>query len=496
MSTRPDPANDLRKLLHEAIRGVTDMVERSHDQVAGHVVQAAGALGVGTQAEVIDTLRRAITTASLLGVRGVNATVEVLGDAGFSTLRQVLGLGPAEGDASRPLPPLRSDALARPDGLADAALGVLNGAFGDGLAQRSHGLDLGMHLRLGVAGPASATLLPTDPAALQQALATVLAGEAASDAKAGVVVLLHGLAITEWGYCFGAAEHWGDPAVHFGALLERELGLLPVYVRYNSGRAIADNGAALAERLDALHQALVDIEHAPKRICIVGHSMGGLVVRDALARAIEAKAAWLPALDAVACLGSPHHGAPLERVAAGLTATLSRIPLPGAAIPAALLSLRSAGIRDLAHGDGARHISEAPRDGEEDLDDGWQAGDGEDVDTHDEGLEASTEAKERPWRQRRWPELAHTRWLLIAGTVTPAVAQAPSAARASHSVLGDGMVSIRSARADGWPDIAVERHTVPGVNHAQLPNHPDVYAFLRRFLAADASAAADAKDPT
>ena len=496
MPTRTDPANDLRKLLHEAIRGVTDLVERSHDQVAGHVVQAASALGAGPQAEAIDTLRRAITAASLLGVRGVIATVEVLGDAGFVTLRQLLGLGPAERDASRALPPLRSDALARPEGLADAALGVLNGAFGDGLAQRGHGLDLGMHLRLGVDGPASATLLPSDADSLQQALRAALCGEEAAGPKAGVVVLVHGLAITEWGFCFGAAEHWGDPAVHFGALLEREQGLLPVYLRYNSGRAIADNGAALAERLDALHEALSAIDRRPSRLCLIGHSMGGLVVRDALARAIEAKAAWLPALDAVACLGSPHHGAPLERIVAALTSTLSRIPLPGAAIPAALLSLRSAGIRDLAHGDGARLHAATPRDGDADVADGWLAGEVDDLDDADEGLEANAEAKDRPWRQHRWPELPHTRWLLIAGTMTPAAEQAPTAARVSHSVLGDGMVSIRSARAEGWPDIAVERHTAPGVNHAQLPNHPAVYEILSRFLASDASAVAEPKKPT
>ena len=54
-------------------------------------------------------------------------------------------------------------------------------------------------------------------------------------------------------------------------------GVTPVYLRYNPGRHISENGRDLAHRL----QALVDAWPVPvEAISILAHSMGGLVSRS------------------------------------------------------------------------------------------------------------------------------------------------------------------------------------------------------------------------
>ena len=64
----------------------------------------------------------------------------------------------------------------------------------------------------------------------------------------------------------------------YGTRLARDLGLTPVYVRYNSGRHISENGRSLADLLEQLVAAWpVPVEE----VALVGHSMGGLVSRSA-----------------------------------------------------------------------------------------------------------------------------------------------------------------------------------------------------------------------
>lgn len=453
-----------RSLLHEAVRGITDLVERSHDQVAGQVVGAARRAGVGAEAEAIEDVRRAITWSSLAGVRGANALVRVLGDAAF-------GLAPAA-TGPGPLPPLRSDALSGAAGLIDGAVGAVNGIFGDGLVARRNALDLGMALRLGdallpadddaalsaqLAAALDARQEPADAGAFdgprEGAVAAVLGAapetrrEGDTDAAATpdprpareLIVFVHGLSATEWSWCLGGATHWGDPTATFATKLRAERGALPLYARYNTGRPVTDNGAALHAWLGRVTAAARAAERPVERLVLVGHSLGGLVVRDAVARAVADDAPWLPTLKAAACLGSPHQGAPLERVAHALTGALALIPSPGAQVPATLLNLRSAGIRDLGPGDRARPAA-------------------------------------APWHGPTLPRLPHLRWLLVATTLT----ERPDSVAAT--LLGDGLVPRRSALgpAKGRPDVQVE--VFGGIQHAAMQNHPKVYAALRDWL--------------
>jgi pimeloyl-ACP methyl ester carboxylesterase len=116
-------------------------------------------------------------------------------------------------------------------------------------------------------------------------------------------------------------------------------------LRYNSGLHISDNGRQLATLLDALHQ------HWPlplTRLVLLTHSMGGLVARSAVDVAQQQARPWLQALRHIVFLGTPHHGAPLERAGHWLHTLLGSTPY--SAPFAALARLRSAGITDLRHG--------------------------------------------------------------------------------------------------------------------------------------------------
>jgi pimeloyl-ACP methyl ester carboxylesterase len=106
----------------------------------------------------------------------------------------------------------------------------------------------------------------------------------------------------------------------------------------------------------------VPLEH----ITIVGHSMGGLVARSAVHLARQAGQGWPELLRDLVFLGTPHHGAPLERAGHGVDVLLGATPF--SAPFAKLGQLRSAGITDLRHG----YVTDA--DWQSAPGDGWRAG--------------------------------------------------------------------------------------------------------------------------
>jgi pimeloyl-ACP methyl ester carboxylesterase len=145
-----------------------------------------------------------------------------------------------------------------------------------------------------------------------------------------VVVLVHGLCMSHL--------QWRRRGHDHGAALARE-GWNPVYAHYNTGRHISHNGRELAERLEEL---------AASELVIVGHSMGGLVARSACHHARLAGQRWLDRVSKLIFLGTPHHGAPLERIGNGLDSVLEISPY--VAPLARIAGNRSAGIADLRFG--------------------------------------------------------------------------------------------------------------------------------------------------
>ncbi len=201
--------------------------------------------------------------------------------------------------------------------------GALSGAFGDSLAGQGNPLTVNMGLRV------SGRDVAVERGALR---------EAYPDARGRVAVFLHGLCETEdaWWLYTGRCRTYGQR-------LRDELGYTPVYVRYNSGLHISDNG----RRLSALLTQLSDNWPVPlHEIVLIGHSMGGLVARSAGYYGSELE--WVSRVRSVVSLGVPHRGAPLEQGAHAFAWLLGRLPETQAWGEA--INGRSVGIKDLGHG--------------------------------------------------------------------------------------------------------------------------------------------------
>ena len=229
-------------------------------------------------------------TAGITGFvyRSVRATTQLVG---WGLERALARLVPVPG----------SEALAADSPEREAVLSALNGVLGDHLVATDNALALPMQLRwqglpLNVAAP---VLLP-------------------GAASGHVVVLVHGLCMND--------RQWAHQGHDHGAVLAQALGATPLYLRYNSGLHVSDNGAQLADLLQAL------VTHWPvplHTLSLVGHSMGGLVSRSAHHAAMQAGHTWPAHLKHLACLGTPHHGAPLERAVRGYRTLVQSAKLVG-----------------------------------------------------------------------------------------------------------------------------------------------------------------------
>jgi hypothetical protein len=315
-----------------------------------------------------------------------------------------------------------------------AALGVLNGLVGDRLHETGSSIGVTMAVRR------SGRIVEPTPAALRGAFPA---------ATGHVAVFVHGLIETERAWRWGGA-HPDRPGVTYGSCLAADLGVTPVYLRYNTGRRVADNGRLLDELLDALVAAWpVPVE----RLALIGHSMGGLVIRSAGRRGEARTAPWVGLARHAVYLGTPHRGAPLARGGHRLGEVLDRLP-ETRPLASALRGL-SAGIDDLRHGS---------------------------------LVDPDVAAEEGPdaW----WAEVP-----LLAGcrhhAVSATVARRPGTPL--DEIVGDLLVQVssasggdrRGARPDDGARVAFlvdDGLSVRGAHHLSLLNHPKVYERIRRWL--------------
>lgn len=275
------------RLVFDAVEGITSRVERMHESIANPPVP-----GLRRQRQAHGPIAASIYAS----IRGVNGLLREAADSGYRLLQD---------DAeSMPAAELRTVA-------------ALNGAVGDHLEATDNALAQPMTL-----------LYDGEPLALD--------GKPPAGASPHVVLFVHGLGLSEL--------NWQNDTGSMGDRLREELALTPLYLRYNTGRHISTNGRELAGLLETLcEQWPVPVES----LSLVGHSMGGLVIRSACWYAGESGAGWMSALKRVVCLGSPHHGAPLEKAGHALDLALQRIPY---AEPLVFGKQRSAGIKDLRYG--------------------------------------------------------------------------------------------------------------------------------------------------
>ena len=308
-----------------------------------------------------------------------------------------------------------------------AVLAALNGLYGDHLAARGNQFAFGMTVRHDGGD------LSLDPDGLAGAF---------PDATARLVVFVHGLCETDRSWrCRSAPD--SDPT-GYGDRLHNDLGFTPLYLRYNTGLHVSENGRALAGLLDELVRGWP----VPVRdVALVGHSMGGLVARSACHYGRAGRQPWTDAVRHVFCLGSPHLGADLEKGTNVLAWALAKLPETRSL--AGVLNARSAGIKDLRFGSCA--------------DEDW-------CDCNpDEFLRD---------RCQEVPFLPGAHYYFIAATLNP---------QAVGQVFGDLLVRLPSASGQGGtgrriPFEVEHGHHVPGLHHFDLLNHPAVYRQMHTWL--------------
>lgn len=351
--------------------------------------------------------RRAAATSSAAAVVAVNSTVADVGSAVRRRVRPGLA----------PLGPAGSLTLSAIDGhtravhsivalsarVAGAGVGAALAATADPAAPT---LDTRPRMRAPLAG-LRAAFGDTLPEAL--APGTVLVSD--DRTRDQLVVFVHGLG--------GHDQQWHPD---YAATASR-LGFDSVSARYTTGRAIAESGLDLSQALDRLVGSWpVDV----RRLVLVGHSMGGLVISEAIRQTPDAT--WVPLVSDVVTLGSPFLGAPLERVARTALKLAAR-----SSVAAPIVRLgdhRSVGIKDL--GDG---IPSAPG-----------------------------------------PMRHHAVVATLGKTPTTVVSR----------VLGDGLVPPRSADSPRG-GAAVTVSTIPDAHHLDLLTHPEVTRILADVLSLPAT---------
>jgi hypothetical protein len=202
----------------------------------------------------------------------------------------------------------------------ERGLAILNGLVGDYLAEQDNSLAIPMQLRI-----------------LGKSIYQKGIQETHSNSNGKILLLIHGSCKSDL--------HWSANGHNHGEALAKELGMTLVSLNYNSGLHVSTNG----KELDLLMSEFVEQWIIPiKSIFILSHSMGGLVARSAIHEAKSNKQKWVTCLQKVAFLGTPHHGAPLERIGSYVHLLLKKIPYVKPF--ARLAKIRSAGVTDLRYG--------------------------------------------------------------------------------------------------------------------------------------------------
>lgn len=378
----------LAQLAVTATSGVTDVVEQMHATIAS---------GPAILGQPLSRPVRAILPLIYGRIRGVTGFVGGGVDVFLAWFDGLLGEG-------------------APRAEVDAVIAALNGVIGDHLEQTGNPLAITMGLFSGGE--------QLDGAKLAQQL---------PNATDKLLVLVHGSSMNDRQWLRAGHDH--------GASLARDRGYTPVYARYNSGLHISTNGRSLATLLEELVAAWP----VPLReVTLLGHSMGGLVARSACHAGAEHR--WPALVRRLVTLGTPHHGAPLERGGNRIDVLLgvSRYSAP----LTKLGMIRSAGVTDLRYGNVT--------------DDDWQG---------QERFAGTGDLR------RGLPLPTGVACFAIAGTLSKTM---------GPKLRSDGLVPVDSAlgrhprHALAFPD--EHQWVALGVGHVDLLGDQDVYARLRSWL--------------
>ena len=260
-----------------------------------------------------------------------------------------------------------------------------------------------------------------------------------------VVVLCHGLCMSHLSWHVPEGTSLGD------RLTTQQPDITVLYLDYNTGQRISKSGRNLSKVL----QDLLDNNPNISQIDLVGHSMGGLVARSALFYGKLHGRSWVHGVGNLITLGSPHHGASLERIGYYVQDMIAKLPFAGSL--ARLGDLRSAGIIDLRYG--------SIRDAD------WKS------------LEGRNVLPQSFRHPARLPLDIHT--YFVAATLV----EDHYYSKATH-LLGDGLVTIESALGEHTGEHTLflpESHKAVfyGVSHYNLLYNERVHAQVIAWLLAN-----------
>jgi pimeloyl-ACP methyl ester carboxylesterase len=398
----------LADLAGEGTRVLTTLVRDTHSGIARRVFGA-----IGPVCKPVEVVHNTIAAATYYAVdRGVRASLHGAGELAAEAYSS------NEDDAVESHP------------AAAGVIAALNGIYGDELANRGNGFALTMQIRR------NGKPVAMDAAAIVAAF---------PKATNRIVVFLHGWCMTERSWWRRPRD--GESVLPYGSRLRSNLGLTPVFLRYNTGLHISDNGKALAALINEL-QTLWPVP--VEEIALVGHSMGGLVARSACHYAAQQQHGWPDAVRHVVCLGSPHLGADLEKGVNVASWALARLPETRAV--SSFLNARSAGTKDLRYGAL--------------LEEDW------------------TDCDPDEFLRDRCSEVP-----FLPGAVYHFVATS-AGPRPLGAILGDRLVRSNSASGVGRsrqvPFEPAHGLTLTGLHHFDLLNHAAIYAKLHYWLSQSA----------
>lgn len=312
------------------------------------------------------------------------------------------------------------------------ALAAVTGWSGDRLAERRSPLAPEMTLRHRER-PVEIT-----PAGLR---------ETYPEAAPRIAFFIHGLMESEHVWWLGTRRPDGTRAANYGERLQADLGYTPLYVRYNSGLHVSENGRELARLIEATVAAWPT---EVREITIFGHSMGGLAARSANHYALRNGAGYTDQVRHMIYSGAPHHGSPLELFANWGAKTLGVMRESRGF--QAMVDSRSSGIKDMRYGNV--------------IDEDWRGHDPNEL-----------------WRdrRRRIPMLASANHYFISASLTRDPRNPIS------RVLGDILITAPSAWAENLHNSGrrydIDRSiNVGGTTHFHLTSHLGIYQQVKRWL--------------
>lgn len=390
-------STDLRgagNLAVDAVSGITDIAESLHQTISGF----SGVLGSSSRERT-----RGITG---MVYRNIHTVTDLVGD-GIDVLLGRLSqlIGEKKSSPGR-----------------EAIVSALNGVLGDHLVARGNPLAIPMQFRKG-----------GNPWKEQEIL------DAIRKSNGKLVIMVHGSCMNDL--------QWKRKGHDHGRSLSKDLGLLPVYLHYNTGLHISENGKKFSDLLETI----VEKSPQPIDLFILAHSMGGLVSRSACHYGKISGKNWLNHLRKIVFLGTPHHGAPLEKGGNWIDILLGISPY--SAPFSRLGRIRSSGVTDMRYG----YI----------MDEDWK-GRRRFGCSRDQRMPVSL------------PESAAC--YAIAATI------GKKSGLIDDDLIGDGLVTVKSALGRhhqpalnlSFPETS--RRVFRKMNHWDLLNHPEVYKTIKTWL--------------